>query len=71
LKAETGRGYFFDSVLLRVQEIDFAGMVAISAGGEFLQPCPKKASEPVQEKFRTDITVVCSTINFDSGTTRS
>jgi hypothetical protein len=40
-------------VLLRVQEIDFAGMVTISAGDEFLQPRPKKASEVVQEKFRT------------------
>jgi hypothetical protein len=32
-------------VLLRVQEIDFAGMVAISSGDEFLQPRPTKASE--------------------------
>ena len=31
-------------VLLRIQEIDFAGMVAISAGDEFVQPRPKKAS---------------------------
>jgi len=30
---------------LRVQDIDFAGMVAISAGDEFLRPRPKKASE--------------------------
>ena len=29
-------------VLLRAQEIDFAGMIAISAGDEFLQPRPKK-----------------------------
>ena len=35
-------------VLVRVQEIEFAGMVAISAGDEFLQPRPKKASEVVQ-----------------------
>jgi hypothetical protein len=40
-------------VLLQVQEIDFAGMVAISSGDEFLQPRPKKASEALQEKFRT------------------
>jgi len=36
-------------VLLRVEEIDFAGMVAISTGDEFLQPRPTKASEAVQE----------------------
>ena len=40
-------------VLLKVQEVDFAGMVAISSGDEFLQPRPKKASEALQEKFRT------------------
>ncbi len=40
-------------VLLRVQEIDFDGTVTISAGDEFLQPRPKKASEVVQERFRT------------------
>jgi hypothetical protein len=40
-------------VLLKVQEIDFVGMVAISSGDEFLQPRPKKASEALQEKFRT------------------
>jgi hypothetical protein len=45
-------------VLLRVQEIDFAGMVAVSAGDEFLQPRPKKASEAVQEKFRTRLYIV-------------
>ena len=45
-------------VLLRVQEIDFAGMVAISAGDEYLQPRPKKASEAVQEKFRTHLYIV-------------
>jgi hypothetical protein len=45
-------------VLLRIQEIDFAGMVAISAGDEFLQPRPKKASEAVQEKFRTRLYIV-------------
>jgi hypothetical protein len=45
-------------VLLRVQEIDFAGMVAISAGDEYLQPRPKKASEAVQEKFRTRLYIV-------------
>jgi hypothetical protein len=45
-------------VLLRVQDIDFAGMVAISAGDEFLQPRPKKASEVVQEKFRTRLYIV-------------
>jgi len=44
-------------VLLRVQEIDFAGMVAISAGDEYLQPRPKKASEAVQE-FRTRLYIV-------------
>jgi TraK protein len=45
-------------VLVRVQEIDFAGMVAISAGDEFLQPRPKKASEAVQQKFRTRLYIV-------------
>jgi hypothetical protein len=45
-------------VLLRAQEIDFAGMVAISAGDEFLQPRPTKASEAVQEKFRTRLYIV-------------
>ena len=45
-------------VLLRLQEIDFAGMVAISTGDEFLQPRPKKASEAVQEKFRTRLYIV-------------
>jgi hypothetical protein len=45
-------------VLLRVQEIDFAGMVAISSGDEFLQPRPKKASEAVQERFRTRLYIV-------------
>lgn len=32
-------------VLMRVQEIDFAGMVAISTGDEFLQPRPKKPAK--------------------------
>ena len=45
-------------VLLRVQEIDFDGMVTISAGDEFLQPRPKKASEVVQERFRTRLYIV-------------
>jgi hypothetical protein len=45
-------------VLLRIQEIDFAGMVAISAGDEFLQPRPKRASEAVQEKFRTRLYII-------------
>jgi hypothetical protein len=45
-------------VLVRVQEIDFAGMVAISAGDEYLRPRPKKASEAVQEKFRTWLYIV-------------
>ena len=45
-------------VLLRVQEIDFSGMVAISAGDEYLQPRPKKASEVVQERFRTRLYIV-------------
>ena len=45
-------------VLVRVQDIDFAGMVAISAGDEYLQPRPKKASEAVQEKFRTRLYIV-------------
>jgi TraK protein len=45
-------------VLLRLQEIDFSGMVAISAGDEFLQPHPKKASEAVQERFRTRLYIV-------------
>jgi hypothetical protein len=45
-------------VLLRVQEIDFAGMVAIAVGDEFLQPRPKKASEAVQDKSRTRLYIV-------------
>ncbi len=45
-------------VLLRVQDIEFAGMVAVSTGDEFLQPRPKKASEAVQEKFRTHLYIV-------------
>jgi hypothetical protein len=45
-------------VLLRAQEIDFAGMIAIPAGHEFLQPRPKKASEAVQERFRTRLYIV-------------
>jgi hypothetical protein len=45
-------------VLLRVQEIDFAGMVAISTGDEFLEPRPTRASEAVQEKFRTRLYIV-------------
>jgi hypothetical protein len=45
-------------VLLRIQEIDFAGMIAISAGNEYLQPRPKKASEAVQDKFRTRLYIV-------------
>ncbi len=45
-------------VLLRLQDLDFAGMVAISAGDEFLQPRPKKASEAVQERFRTRLYIV-------------
>jgi TraK protein len=45
-------------VLVRLQEIDFAGMVAISAGDEYLQPRPKKASEAVQDKFRTRLYIV-------------
>ncbi len=43
-------------VLLRVQKIDFAGMVAISAGAEFLQPRPKKASEAVRPSLRSALT---------------
>jgi hypothetical protein len=45
-------------VLLRVQDIDFTGMVTISAGDEFLQPRPKKASEVVQDRFRTRLYIV-------------
>lgn len=45
-------------VLLRVQEIDFDGMVTISANDEFLQPRPKKASEVIQDKFRTRLYIV-------------
>jgi hypothetical protein len=45
-------------VLLRIQDIDFGGMVAISAGDEFLRPRPKKASEVVQERFRTRLYIV-------------
>ena len=45
-------------VLLRAQDIDFAGAVAISTGDEYLQPRPKKASEAIQEKFRTRLYIV-------------
>jgi TraK protein len=45
-------------VFLRLQELDFAGMVAISAGDEYLHPRPKKASEAVQEKFQTHLYIV-------------
>ncbi|MFQ5904563.1 MAG: type-F conjugative transfer system secretin TraK [Candidatus Binatia bacterium] len=45
-------------VLLRVQDVDFSGMIAISADGEYLRPRPKKASEAVQEKFRTYLYIV-------------
>ena len=41
-----------------VEDIDFGGMVAISTGDEFLQPRPKKASEVVQERFRTRLYIV-------------
>ncbi len=47
-------------VLVRVQEIDFAGMVAISTRDEYLQPRPKKASEAVQEEFRTRLYIVAA-----------
>lgn len=45
-------------VLLRVQEIDFTGMVAISTDAEYLQPKPMKASEVIREAFRTNLYVV-------------
>jgi hypothetical protein len=45
-------------VLLRIQEIDFAGIVATSTSDEFLQPRPKRASEAVQERFRTRLYIV-------------
>lgn len=45
-------------VLLRLQEIDFTGMVAISADAEYIQPRPKKASEVTREGFRTNLYVV-------------
>ncbi len=45
-------------VLLRVQEIDFTGMIAISTDTEYLRPRPRKASEVVQERFRTNLYVV-------------
>ena len=45
-------------VLLRIQDIDFTGMVTISANDEFLQPRPKKASEVVQDRFRTRLYIV-------------
>jgi hypothetical protein len=45
-------------VLLRVQEVDFTGLVAVSAGDEFLQPRPKKASAAVQGKFRPRLYIV-------------
>jgi hypothetical protein len=45
-------------VLLRVQDLDFAGMVAISAGDELLHPRPKKASDVVQNRFRTYLYIV-------------
>jgi hypothetical protein len=37
---------------LRIQEIDFAGIVAVSAGNEFLQP------RPIQEKFRSRLYIL-------------
>jgi hypothetical protein len=43
---------------LRIQEIDFAGIVAVSAGNEFLQPRPKNASEAIQEKFRSRLYIL-------------
>ncbi len=45
-------------VLLRVQEIDFTGMIAISTDADYLRPRPRKASEVVQERFRTNLYVV-------------
>ncbi len=45
-------------VLLRVQEIDFTGMIAISTDTDYLRPRPNKASEVVQERFRTNLYVV-------------
>lgn len=45
-------------VLLRVQEIDFTGMVAVSTDAEYLQPKPSKASEVIREAFRTNLYVV-------------
>ncbi len=45
-------------VLLRVQEIDFTGMIAISTDADYLRPRPNKASEVVQERFRTNLYVV-------------
>lgn len=45
-------------VLLRLQEIDFTGMIAISADAEYIQPRPKKASEVTREGFRTNLYVV-------------
>ncbi len=45
-------------VLLRVQEIDFTGMIAISTDTEYHRPSPNKASEVVQERFRTNLYVV-------------
>ncbi len=45
-------------VLLRVQEIDFTGMIAISTNTEYLRPRPNIASKVVQERFRTNLYVV-------------
>jgi len=51
----TSRQYF------TAQPLDDNGMVTISAGDEFLQPRPKKASEVVQERFRTRLYIVALT----------
>jgi hypothetical protein len=45
-------------VLLRVQEIDFTGMIAISTDADYLRPRPRKASEVAQEQFRTNLYIV-------------
>ena len=45
-------------VLLRVQDFDFKGLVAISSNDDYLHPRPSKASEIVQGRFRTYLYIV-------------
>jgi hypothetical protein len=44
-------------VLVRVQEIDFAGMVGISAGDEYLKPRPKNPAKQSKRNFELTFTL--------------